>query len=77
MFKGSGNIDNLVPMSRKLNRAGGDWYQMEKEWANVLLDGKKVSYKIHVKYKEDSRVPDSFVVKYFIDGKKVVKHFKN
>lgn len=77
MFKGSGNIDNLVPMSSKLNRAGGDWYKMEKEWANALLDGKKVSYNIYVKYKGDSKVPDSFVVKYFIDGKKVVKHFKN
>ncbi|MFM9350481.1 DNA/RNA non-specific endonuclease [Streptococcus uberis] len=77
MFKGSGNIDNLVPMSSKLNRAGGDWYQMEKEWANALLNGKKVSFNIHVKYKGDLKVPDSFVVKYFIDGKKVVKHFKN
>lgn len=38
-FLGSGDIDNMVAMNRQVNRSGGSWYAMEKEWANAL-DGK-------------------------------------
>lgn len=35
-FGGSGDLDNLVAMSSNINRAGGKWYNMEKEWANAV-----------------------------------------
>lgn len=34
-FGGSGDLDNLVAMSSKTNRAGGKWYNMEKKWAEA------------------------------------------
>ena len=34
-FGGSGDLDNLVAMSSKTNRAGGKWYSMEKKWAEA------------------------------------------
>ena len=35
-FHGSGDIDNLVAQNKQINRSGGEWYNMEKEWANAL-----------------------------------------
>ncbi|AJH18901.1 cytoplasmic protein [Bacillus mycoides] len=37
IFKGSGNMDNLVRMSSNLNRE--EWKKLENEWANALNDG--------------------------------------
>lgn len=37
-FKGSGDIDNLVPMNSQVNRRGGKWYEMEQEWRNALKE---------------------------------------
>lgn len=34
IFNGDGNLDNLVPMNRNLNR--GPWESMEREWAKLL-----------------------------------------
>ncbi len=31
-----GDIDNLVAQNKQINRSGGEWYNMEKEWANAL-----------------------------------------
>lgn len=45
IFKGSGNMDNLVPMNSNLNR--GEWKKLENEWANALNDGDKVRVKIN------------------------------
>lgn len=38
-FLGSGKIDNLVLMNSQINRAGGKWYNMEKDWASDLKEG--------------------------------------
>lgn len=35
-FHGSGDIDNLIAQNRQINRSGGEWYNMEQEWANAL-----------------------------------------
>lgn len=40
-FKGSGGIDNLVPMNSQINEAGGSWHELEKEWAEALNKGGK------------------------------------
>ncbi len=76
-FNGSGGLDNLVPMDSTLNRAGGDWYKMEQEWAEALADGSTVDVNIQVIYEGASQRPKEFVVKYTIDGDVIVKTWQN
>ena len=64
IFKGSGNIDNLVPMNPNLNK--GEWKKLENSWADALKQGDKVKVKITPNYKGDSKRPDSFEIKYKI-----------
>ncbi|CAI8706496.1 MULTISPECIES: DNA/RNA non-specific endonuclease [Bacillus] len=73
-FHGSGDIDNLVAQNKQINRSGGEWYNMEKEWANALGGNplKKVSVKIEPVYSGQSMRPNSFMVEYQIQGKKPV-----
>jgi predicted ribonuclease toxin of YeeF-YezG toxin-antitoxin module len=66
-FRGSGDIDNLVPQAATLNRAGGKWYKMESEWGSVLADGGSVTnIKIDVITQHGSTRPSSFNVSYSI-----------
>lgn len=37
-FKGPKDIDNLVPLNSQINRSGGEWFNMETEWANALKE---------------------------------------
>ncbi|WBW95937.1 DNA/RNA non-specific endonuclease [Oceanirhabdus sp. W0125-5] len=76
-FNGSGGLDNLVPMDSKLNRAGGDWYKMEQEWASALEANKEVFVEIDVIYEGASSRPSKFVVEYTIDGKLYEKEWVN
>ncbi|UDW01454.1 DNA/RNA non-specific endonuclease [Bacillus cereus] len=73
-FHGSGDIDNLVAQNKQINRSGGEWYNMEKEWANALggKPPKKVIVKIEPVYSGQSMRPNSFMVEYQIQGKKPV-----
>ncbi|QWH00699.1 cytoplasmic protein [Bacillus mycoides] len=77
IFKGSGDIDNLVPMNSNLNR--GEWKKLESEWANALKDGDEVRVKITRNYSENSKRPDSFVVRYKIgdEDRWRLKNFDN
>lgn len=61
IFNGDGNLDNLVPMNRNLNR--GPWESMEREWAK-LLETHDVHVEIGVFYPGNSSSlrPDSFIV---------------
>ena len=76
IFDGSGNLDNLVPMRRNLNR--GDWRSMENTWKSALKKGQKVQVEIKINYSGASQRPISFDVRYKI-GKNVWKteKFKN
>ena len=69
-FGGSGDIDNMLPQNSKINRAGGEWYKMEQEWANALKETppKKVSVKINPIYEGKSMRPTKIKVKYKIDN---------
>ncbi|MFV5173602.1 DNA/RNA non-specific endonuclease [Bacillus cereus] len=73
-FHGSGDIDNLIAQNRQINRSGGEWYNMEQEWANALggKPPKKVIVKIEPVYSGQSMRPNSFMVEYQIQGKKPV-----
>lgn len=61
IFNGDGNLDNLVPMNRNLNR--GPWESMEREWTK-LLETHDVHVEIGVVYPSNSSSlrPDSFIV---------------
>ncbi|AFS78664.1 hypothetical protein Curi_c16570 [Gottschalkia acidurici 9a] len=74
-FHGSGDIDNLFAQNSQINRAGGEWYTMEKEWANALKEilPRKVSVKIDPIYSNDLSRPDSFEITYEIEGKGIVE----
>ncbi|WP_342472636.1 DNA/RNA non-specific endonuclease [Metasolibacillus sp. FSL H7-0170] len=69
-FKGPKDIDNLVPQNSQINRSGGEWFDMETEWANALKETppKKVTVQINPTYSGDSMRPDSFLVEYVIEG---------
>ncbi len=73
-FHGSRDIDNLIAQNRQINRSGGEWYNMEQEWANALggKPPKKVTVKIEPVYSGQSMRPNSFMVEYQIQGKKPV-----
>ncbi|HDR4425882.1 TPA: DNA/RNA non-specific endonuclease [Bacillus cereus] len=77
IFKGSSNMDNLVPMNSNLNR--GEWKKLENEWANALNDGDKVRVKITPNYSGNSKRPDSFVIRYKIgdEDRWRLKNFDN
>ncbi|MGN0025417.1 MAG: DNA/RNA non-specific endonuclease, partial [Clostridium sp.] len=76
IFKGSGDLDNLVPMDAILNR--GDWKSMEKLWAKALDKGKTVDVKIESIYSRTSQRPISFEVKYKIgNGDWKIQSFSN
>ncbi|MFZ4199010.1 DNA/RNA non-specific endonuclease [Paenibacillus sp. NPDC058898] len=74
-FKGPKDIDNLVPQNSQINRSGGEWFNMETEWANALkeIPPKKVTVKIDPVYSGDSMRPDTFRVTYEIEGEDMVK----
>lgn len=79
-FNGSGDLDNLVAMNRDINRSGGEWFNMEKEWAKALKETppRKVTVDIQPVYSGNSLRPDSFFVEYQIEGSKsVTKLIKN
>lgn len=69
-FNGSGDLDNLVAMNRDINRSGGTWFNMEKEWAKALKETppKKVTVNIEPIYSGKSLRPDRFELVYQIDG---------
>lgn len=76
IFKGSGNIDNLVPMDSTLNR--GAWKTMENTWARALKAGEQVKVKIKINYGSSSKRPSSFDIEYKIgEDDWIPQHFEN
>jgi predicted ribonuclease toxin of YeeF-YezG toxin-antitoxin module len=76
IFKGSGGLDNLVPMNGNLNK--GEWKKLENTWAKALDKGKSVEVKINPKYEGNSQRPVSFEIEYKIGkGDWEFKEFKN
>ena len=75
-FKGSGDIDNLLPQDAKINRSSGEWYNMEMEWAKAKANKSTVKVDIVPQFNGSSR-PTRYIVKYWIDGKKTIKIIDN
>ncbi|MGM7700575.1 DNA/RNA non-specific endonuclease [Pseudalkalibacillus sp. Hm43] len=75
IFKGSGEIDNLVPMDANLNR--GAFKTIENEWAKALNNGDEVEINVKPIFKGDSLRPEAFSINYSINDIKVSKFLKN
>lgn len=76
IFKGSGDLDNLVPMDATLNR--GEWKVMENGWKEALSNNKTVEVKIRPLYEGISHRPASFEIKFRIGNEKwVCRKFLN
>ncbi|WP_256860581.1 DNA/RNA non-specific endonuclease [Paraliobacillus ryukyuensis] len=75
IFKGSGEIDNLVPMIATLNRK--EYKALETSWKKALESGKTVEVKIEPIYKGNSSRPSKFEVEYKINGKKYEVNLSN
>ena len=76
IFKGSGDIDNLVPMDSNLNK--GEWKKLENDWKDALDDGEEVKVKITPFYEGNSQRPERFKIEYKIsDDEWKERKFKN
>ena len=68
-FGGAGGKEKLVPMDKGVNNYHkGEWGQMEKNWAEQLKNGKKVSVKIEPQYSGTDIRSSSFKITETIDG---------
>lgn len=77
IFDGSPLVDNIVAMNGNVNTSA--YKKLENMWADAVKAKQKVVVDISPKYKGDSIRPDSFKIKYSIDGAKakaVVKNIK-
>ena len=75
IFKGSGNLDNLVPMDSNLNRV--EYKTLENTWKSALKEGKEVEVSIEPIYNGESLRPEKFDIEYSIDGVKYDALLKN
>ncbi|CAH0173276.1 MULTISPECIES: DNA/RNA non-specific endonuclease [Bacillaceae] len=75
IFKGSGEIDNLVPMNATLNRSENK--TLENTWKKALVEGKEVTIKVKPIYEAQSARPSEFKINYVIDGKKYSDRLTN
>ncbi|EHI75778.1 hypothetical protein HMPREF9184_01806 [Streptococcus sp. oral taxon 058 str. F0407] len=74
-FGGSPEIDNLVSQLSDVNLS--DYKKLENQWAKALEEGKDVSVNVKVNYVGDNLRPDSFDVRYTIDGFPFSRRIKN
>ncbi|TCP31225.1 putative ribonuclease toxin of YeeF-YezG toxin-antitoxin module [Scopulibacillus darangshiensis] len=71
IFKGSGGLDNLVPMDANLNR--GAYKSLENTWGKALSAGDNVDISVKPIYKGDSLRPVKFEIKYKIGNDDPIK----
>jgi len=74
-FFGPGEQINLYPQSANLNQ--GPWKTMENSWADAMVAGKDVKIEVKAIFEGPSKRPDSFKVKYTIDGQPFQENFVN
>jgi hypothetical protein len=79
IFKGSGDIDNLVPMNANLNK--GEWKKLENSWKDALeaTPPQEVQVMISPIYEGNSQRPAKFKIKYRIGNENnfTTKFLKN
>lgn len=72
-FGGAPKLDNLVSQLSGVNLS--NYKILENEWANALMEKKRVTVNVDIQYKGNSLRPDHFVIQYEIDGIKKLKRF--
>ena len=75
LFGGAGERINLVPQLSSVNR--GDFREMERQWAQAVLDGKTVRVEVSPVYAAGSNVPTEIVAQWWIDGVPTYRQFPN
>lgn len=59
---------NYLPMSKKINRSGGQFFQFEESVRKALKANKEVFYEVYPSYSRDKLRPDSFRIILNING---------
>jgi filamentous hemagglutinin len=75
LFGGACERINLVPQLSSVNR--GEFREMERQWAQAVLDQKTVRVEVLPVYVEGSTVPQSIVARWSINGTWSEKTFPN
>lgn len=69
-FGGPGEAINLTAMRDTLNSVGNrEYYNLEGDWRTYIDQGKQVSVDVEITYPGDSRRPEMYSVKTYVDGK--------
>ena len=74
-FGGAGERINLVPQLATVNR--GEFREMERQWAQAVLDGKTVRVEVNPVYAGSSQVPIRIDVESWVDGVRTERSFPN
>ena len=74
-FGGSDSAENLFPQDMNINR--NEYAAFENQLRGYLEDEKDVYVSFSLRYSDDSKRPDSLIVFYSVDGKKMFKQFTN
>lgn len=68
-FGGPGEAINLTAMRDTLNSVGNrEYYNLENDWRSYITEGKKVSVDVEITYPGDSRRPEMYSVRTYVDG---------
>lgn len=68
-FGGPGEAINLTAMRDTLNSVGNrEYYNLENDWRSHINEGKKVSVDVEITYPGDSRRPEMYSVRTYVDG---------
>ncbi|WP_191126242.1 T7SS effector LXG polymorphic toxin [Cerasibacillus terrae] len=74
-FGGSPDLDNLVSQLSEVNLS--HYKKIENQWADAIKDGKHVTVNVDVNYDGARLRPESFDIKYMIDGKAYFRNIDN
>ena len=72
---GSPDLDNLVSQLSKVNLSY--YKKIENQWDDAIKDGKHVTVNVDVNYDGARLRPESFDIKYMIDGKAYFRNIDN
>ncbi len=75
LFGGAGEKINLIPQLAAVNR--GEFRVLEKEWADAIRAGKEVKVEVSPIYLGSSKVPDTVVARWWVNGVPEQRIFPN
>ncbi|WP_232785481.1 DNA/RNA non-specific endonuclease [Mycobacteroides chelonae] len=68
-FGGPGEAINITAMRDTLNSVGNrEYYNLEGDWRTYIDEGKKVSVEVDISYPDNSRRPEMYSVRTYVDG---------